>query len=76
MSKAKELRDKFKTDLKELQDNCPHKEIEKMPYSRVPGHNYGDCLICLECDKILETYPVFPLTVTRETANSYLFKKR
>jgi hypothetical protein len=54
MSKAKELRDKFDKELKDLQDNCPHTETEEMPYMWAPGH-YADnnVIVCKECDKIV-----------------------
>jgi len=53
-SKAKELRDKFEKDLKELQDNCPHKDSTWMPYMWAPGHFGPKVRSCNECDKILE----------------------
>jgi len=53
-SKAKELRDKFEKDLKELQDNCPHTESTWMPYMWAPGHFGPKVRSCNECDKILE----------------------
>jgi hypothetical protein len=54
MSKAKELRDEFEKDLKELQDNCPHTESTWMDSMWAPGHFGPRVRVCKECDKILE----------------------
>ena len=72
MSKAKELRDKFEADLKKLQDDCPHKEVEKIPYMWSPGHNSGDCIVCLECNKILKHLPLSPLKVNFTNSGDFI----
>jgi hypothetical protein len=63
MSKAKELRDKFEKDLKELQDNCPHTDSEWMPFMWAPGHFGPKVRVCGECDKILEQEKWEPFTL-------------
>lgn len=57
MSKAKELRDKFQIDLIELQRNCPHTKTMIGPHMWAPGHSYGKCRWCVECELILEHTP-------------------
>ena len=54
MITAKELREKFEKDLKELQDNCLHEEKKWLPYMWAPGHFAGEVLTCLKCEKILK----------------------
>lgn len=50
---ALELRLKFESDLKTLQDNCPHTESEEMLNSYAPGHFTGMVRVCKNCDKNL-----------------------
>lgn len=57
MSKARELRDKFNEDLKDLQQKCPHIVSDVMPYMWAPGHSSGNVRVCRECDEILEHIP-------------------
>ena len=62
MSKAKELRDKFEKDLKDLQDNCPHTESTWRLSEWAPGHLGPKVKMCNECDKILEQEIWKPVT--------------
>lgn len=57
MSKAKELREKFDKELKELQDNCLHEKTNILPFMWAPGHYSGKVEFCIECDKILRNVP-------------------
>ena len=50
---AKELRDKFESDLKELQNRCPHEKSTMMEYQYAPGHSAGAVDVCDVCEKIL-----------------------
>lgn len=52
---AKELRDKFEADLKELQDNCEHIKSEWLEHHFAPGHFGGMVRVCDNCEKILES---------------------
>lgn len=54
MKTAKELREKFEKDLKELQDNCKHKDTEWLPNLFAPGHFHGQVKVCKKCSKRLE----------------------
>lgn len=53
---AKELRTKFDIDLKQLQDNCPHKKTELLEYHYAPGHFGGMILLCTNCEKRLDAH--------------------
>jgi hypothetical protein len=56
MSKASELRNKFKRDLRDLQNTCPHIESAWMQHMWAPGHiSPGKVKVCSECEKILNT---------------------
>ncbi len=51
---AKELRDKFKKDLENLQETCPHDSWEQLEYSFAPGHFTGHMVnVCIKCEKII-----------------------
>lgn len=58
MSKAKELRDKFNKELKELQDSCPHIESEWMSHMWAPGHySPYKVRVCKSCEATIEQAP-------------------
>lgn len=50
---AKILRDKFEADLLDLQNICPHLEVEALPYMYAAGHFDGTVEICSQCEKIM-----------------------
>jgi len=50
---AKYLREKFEKDLKELQDNCEHPSSTWMINGMIPGHYFGEVLVCDLCEKVL-----------------------
>jgi hypothetical protein len=54
---AQELRDKFESDLKNLQDTCLHENKEWMPYAYAPGHYSAPVWVCTCCDKIIDQRP-------------------
>lgn len=54
MNQAQILRKKFEDDLKMLQNDCPHKDSEMMPYMWAPGHFSGKVRVCRNCELILE----------------------
>jgi hypothetical protein len=52
---AKELRDKFDAELKEMQENCQHPEISDwMEYHWAIGHFSHWVKICRVCEKTVE----------------------
>jgi hypothetical protein len=54
MNKAEELREEFNKKLAQLQDECPHEKKKWMDWMWAPGHFWGEVLVCLRCEKILE----------------------
>lgn len=51
---AKELKDKYENDLKELQDKCTHEKTTQMEYHWAPGHSSGRLVeVCDYCWKNL-----------------------
>jgi hypothetical protein len=55
MSKFSDLRDKFDKDVEELQYHCQHQPSDWMRYEWAPGHSMGQVIVCLECNKIIES---------------------
>ena len=55
MNKAQALYKKYKADLKELQESCPHEELTKfMNEWESPGHSTGRVVqLCKECNKVV-----------------------
>ena len=51
---AEQLRNQFESDLKNLQDHCPHDKSEWMLDSWAPGHFHGEVKVCLNCEKVME----------------------
>lgn len=64
---AKELRQKFETDLNQLQDNCKHEKISDwMDYEWAPGHSSPiKVRTCAICEKIMDiNYGIYDLQMT------------
>lgn len=60
MITAKELRDKFDADLKEMQEKCKHENVSDwMDYMWAPGHFGLPVKVCRHCDKIVERKEAF-----------------
>ena len=56
MISAKDIRKKCDEDIKQLQDICKHSDSQWMEQCWAPGHFTGrTVLVCLNCEKILET---------------------
>lgn len=54
MKTASELREKFNSDLIELQNNCKHENCELLDYEFAPGHFSGMKInICKICEKVV-----------------------
>jgi hypothetical protein len=53
-SEYDKLRDKFDSDVKKLQDSCPHKKTQVTEFFWAPGHSSGTGRICLRCHKRLD----------------------
>lgn len=51
---AKELREKFEADLKDLQEICMHSKVEEMIHEYAPGHSIGTVRVCVNCEKIMD----------------------
>lgn len=73
MKTAKQLRDKFNSDLLKLQNACKHKKISDwMDYYWAPGHTTGQWVkVCEICEKVVETKNVVDvkITTTQDTTN-------
>ena len=54
----KQMRERHKAEIKNLEDNCKHVESEWMPYMWAPGHYGSDARVCDYCGKILERKPI------------------
>ncbi len=52
---AKILREEFERRLTHLQESCKHDKAEWMEIEWAPGHFSGRGLVCLRCEKILQT---------------------
>ena len=52
---AKTLREEFERRLSHLQESCKHEKAEWMNVEWAPGHFLGRELVCLRCEKILQT---------------------
>lgn len=51
---AKQMRERHKEELEELQENCSHSEISDwMPYYWAPAHRGPDVKVCKFCGKIM-----------------------
>lgn len=55
---AKTLRQEYESRLSHLQESCPHKKTKWIDIDWML-HSGGRQLVCLKCDKILKTKPVF-----------------
>jgi len=64
---VEELREKFESDLKHMQETCLHKKLSKwMDYMWAPGHFGLPVKVCLHCGKIIKTKKSAPL-ITKVT---------
>jgi len=76
MTTAKQLRDKFEKDLKQLQDNCKHEPSDWMEHVWAPSHYSGfQVKQCNNCWKIIK-YKTYCIScrkeiITDEQKNSY-----
>lgn len=52
---AKTLREEFERRLSHLQESCAHEKAEWMNVKWAPGHSLGTGLVCLRCEKVLQT---------------------
>lgn len=56
MVSAKGLREEYSKDLKWLQDNCNHENLEWMQDEFAPGHSTGKLVkVCANCEKVLDS---------------------
>ena len=53
METIKEMRERHKREVEELQSKCEHKSQKWMPYMWNLEHFFGEVLVCTICDKIL-----------------------
>lgn len=74
---AKELRDEFEKNLKELQHNCPHIESTWMLSEWAPGHYGPKVKVCKECGKILEreVWKAVIKDISETSSSSYGYQK-
>ena len=59
MKTAKQLREKYESDLKKLQEKCSHEKSTWMDNMVYPGHIYGAVLVCDVCDKVIDSNSIF-----------------
>lgn len=52
---AKILREQYEKSLKDLQNICPHTEVEVLPYYYAAGNFSADLCVCRVCDKLMDT---------------------
>ncbi len=52
---AKTLREEFERRLSDLQESCAHEKAERMNVEWAPGHSLIGGLVCLRCEKVLQT---------------------
>ena len=74
MSKFKDLIKKHEKEIKQLQKNCKHKKItDWLSEYWAPGHlTMRQVKICKECNKIVETKELLPMTGAITTASGNL----
>ena len=56
---AKQLREKYESDLKKLQEKCSHEKSTWMDNVSSSGHIYGTVLVCDFCDKVIDSNSIF-----------------
>ena len=52
---GKTLREEFERRLSHIQGSCAHEKAEWMNVKRAPSHSLGRGLVCLRCEKVLQT---------------------
>ena len=74
MENEKEMYERHKKEIEELQAQCPHTVISDwMPYEFAPGHIWSSVKVCEFCGKTMETCLIQNTvgTTTRTLKNDY-----
>lgn len=67
MENIKQMRERHKLEIEQLQSLCSHSRHDRMPYMWAPGHFSNDVEVCLDCGKIVGTYEEMTLPESETT---------
>ncbi len=73
METLKEMKERHKKEIDELQSACPHENSSHMPYYWAPAHFSHYVIACDDCGMILVHLPNVPITAGTTTQSNITY---